>query len=149
MLARCVFSHKIHLGKIECAGIDRPCPYYLIKVSVDANILWNFLVSDINIDANLNFVNRDTKQERNYKGTWFERQEGDLLVKMQIGGEYILQIATLDYKTVRADSTQDSRDILRGDYDIVVSLWSGKKMLRQWQYTKAILKGAMQEIEHD
>jgi hypothetical protein len=150
MLAPLIFPQKMSLGKIECAWEDRQFPYYFVKILVKMTPLWNLLISKLeNVKAEIEFENRDTKEKRQYLGTFSEITEDDLSANFAVNGEYQLKIVTKAWNSLRAVNSIDSKDMLVGDYDINISLESERKSLGQWKYSKAILQGKIQEIYPD
>jgi hypothetical protein len=151
MLALYVLPQKIHLGKILKSepSEERNLPYWYVSVSVCANPFWNLIASHIDdVKANIDFISRNTSITSTYRATWADLDDA-LLAHIGVGSEMRLRIATLFDGNITAVGTINQQDILKGDYDVSIELKSGKRSLRRWRYSKAVMNGQVQSIEPD
>jgi hypothetical protein len=147
MLAPLILPKKLHLGKISPSNANSNFPNWYIPVSVKAKTSWNLLVSSMEgIRAYATFINRDNNEKAERLATWLEPDIDAPSITLHIGGEYDLRIATIFGGVLRMVGGTDQKDSLSGNYDIMVTLRSGKKILGQWLSQKAIVEGSMQEI---
>lgn len=147
MLAPLILPKKLYLGKISPSDIDSNFPCWYIPVSVRANACWNLIVSSIErVRAYATFINRDSHEKVERLATWLEPDIDAPSINLHIGGEYDLRIATIFGGVLRMIEGTEQKDILNGNYDIMITLRSGKKMLGQWLFEKAIVEGSMREI---
>jgi len=147
MLAPLILPKKLHLGKISPSDIDSNFPCWYVPLSVRANTCWNLIVSSIEgVRAYATFINRDSHEKVERLATWLEPDMDAPSINLHIGGEYDLRIATMFGGVLRMIGGTDQKDSLNGDYDIIITLRSGKKILGQWLFQKAIVEGSMQEV---
>lgn len=147
MLAPFILPKKLYLGKISPSNTDSNFPSWYIPISVKAKTWWNLIVSSMEgIKAYATFINQDTNDKTERLATWLEPDIDDPSITLHIGGEYDLRIATMFGGVLRMIGGTDQKDSLSGNYDIMVTLRTGKKILGQWLFQKAIVEGSMQEV---
>jgi hypothetical protein len=147
MLAPLILPKKLYLGKISPSSIDSNFPCWYIPLSVRANACWNLIVSSIEgVRAYAMFINRDNNEKTERLATWLEPAIDAPSINLHIGGEYDLRIATISGGVLRMIEGTEQKDSLNGNYDIMITLRNGKKILGQWLFQEAIVGGSMQEI---
>lgn len=146
MLAPIIIKRKLSVGCL-CKSEQKTDSFWYIPVRVDANIIWNLLVSNLGeVKATIDFIEQNTKVSRHYQATWIDPNIDDALITLRIGSKREVRVATETGTDVLKPIDETQNDSLFGNQDIILTLTSSSNILGRWLFKRAMVEGVMQKI---
>ena len=147
MLAPIIIKRKLSVGCL-CKSEQKTDSFWYIPISVNANIIYNLLVSSVDdTKATITFIQQKENEEirRQYQATWVNPDIDDPLISLRIGTKRQIRLVE-DSNDSLKPINEIRDDSLSGNQDIVLKLDSGSNILGQWLFKRAIVEGVMQEV---